>query len=311
MWLGARIQEILSRRKKFLPRGHELAGRKAEVDLLRVVEAGISDTHWRVWDGVRIPNKTGRKREVDLIILGGPKLLLVEQKHWSGGVEIETGPNGEEVIQIRRSGERMNHRDVFGTIALKAKVLALHHNASEGFVQDYYPLVVFSNPNLEIPEDMLQRPDCFEVPGLIEMLPGGGADVGAGLDLGQLAIASTLDRLGSWDVVHLHGGDAPHGDVHGVSGDSGTIHAIFSEQRDEISHIEVQTDRRILPAIFKRPRCDLVIHAEEGVLATCAVNPNGELIHRNAGSRAEVRTKWRHIEKIILDGRDVGDESPL
>ena len=171
---------------------------------------------------------------------------MIEQKHWSGSMEVIQENGDERVIQHRRSGEKMDHGDVFGTIELKSRILQAHHGVSEFFFVDFCPFVIFSNRNLEVPENVLARTDCWILQDILDYLPnaGGGDPSKDGLSPANSALASTLDRLGSWDSVYLWGGEISNGDVYSVSDDSGTIALMFREQRERITKIKIHADAK-------------------------------------------------------------------
>lgn len=305
MWVGKRIKEVILRRKKFAPRGHEVAGRRAENDLALVVEAGIANTYWRMWEGLRIPNKEGNRREVDLIILADGEALLIEQKHWSGRVEMD----GDNVLQHRRSGDIMDHGGVFTKIKMKCGVLEWYHDGGDSKKVPMRSVVIFSNKNLEIPDDVSQREDCMTISQLIDYLPGGGGRVGSGFSPEQIALASTLDTLGSWDEIHQLGGNRIFGDVFSGKEDQGVIHRLLENNFEEIKEINVKVDKSIIKAIFSRPKLTAEVVNQQGkVFASCELNPDGNLKHRPAGSRGSAQVNWRHVTKVILTSRFVNSK---
>ncbi|HIK78427.1 MAG: hypothetical protein CXT69_04330 [Methanobacteriota archaeon] len=302
MWIGARIKEVFLRKQKFTPKGHEVAGRRAENDLARTVNAGISGSYWRAWEGLRIPNKDGHRREVDLIILANEEALLIEQKHWSGDVKME----GETVFQHRRSGDIMDHGEVFGKIKMKCGVLAWHHNVNDSLQVPMRPVVIFSNKNLNVPDYVAQREDCMTVAELIDYLPGGGGSVGTGFTPAQIALTSTLDELGSWDEIHQPGGNRIFGDVFAGLPEQGPVHDLLKNRFEDIKEINVKREMSIWKAIIKRPALDAEIINQNGaVMAVCAINPDSVIKHRPAGSRGSTEVKWRHVDKVVLTSRFV------
>ena len=72
----------------------------AEQRLAKISRAAGKKNGWHVFESVRIPDvEQGGKREIDLVIVGGNTLLVVEQKHWSGSFEINAE---EEFLQHRK-----------------------------------------------------------------------------------------------------------------------------------------------------------------------------------------------------------------
>ena len=309
MWFGARLREAWLQRIKFPPIGHQVAGREAEEHLTKIIAAGIEGTHWRMWEGMRIPNKDGRRREVDCIVVGGEKVLMIEQKHWSGEMEIITEEGRERVLQHRRSGDTMDHGDVFGTIKLKTTILQHHHGASEFFAVEMLPFVIFSNHNLAVPDSVVAREDCWSLTDILDYLPksGGNDPSKDGLSVPYAALAATLDRLGSWDTLHYYGGQQTIGDIYSVSENSGHLASLFKQHRERITKIKILADRSLWKAIIKRPTLTAELFDEEGMFEVCEVEPGGCLNYRGAGSRQRKTLEWRHIIGMEFTSRIVDD----
>ena len=310
MWLGARLHEAWLQRRKFSPIGHQVAGREAEEHLTKIISAGIEGTHWRMWEGLRIPNKDGRRREVDCIVVGGENVLMIEQKHWSGEMEIISEDGRERVIQHRRSGDKMDHGDVFGTIKLKTTILQHHHGASEFFTVEMLPFVIFSNRNLDVPDSVKAREDCWSLADILDYLPksGGNDPSNDGLSVPHAALAATLDRLGSWDTLHHYGGQQTIGDIYSVSENSGRLASLFKQHRERITIIKIIAERSLWKAIIKRPTLTAELFEEEGMFEVCEVEPGGCLNYRGAGSRQRKTIEWRHITGMELTSRIIDDE---
>ena len=72
------------RRKIFPPDDIHRAGELAEMRLAKLSRAAGKKNGWRVYESVRIPDPDGGRREIDLVIIGGNEILVIEQKHWAG-----------------------------------------------------------------------------------------------------------------------------------------------------------------------------------------------------------------------------------
>ena len=127
------------------------AGELAEQRLAKISRAAGKKNGWHVFESVRIPDaEQGGKREIDLVIVGGNTMLVVEQKHWSGTFEINAE---EEFIQHRKNGTTHNHSTVNQRIARKSRMLNAMHNervGKDGGVE-VRVVLAFTNRNLDWP----------------------------------------------------------------------------------------------------------------------------------------------------------------
>ena len=64
------------------------AGELAEMRLAKLSRAAGKDNGWKIYESVRIPDPDGGRREIDMVIIGGNSILVVEQKHWAGSFRI-------------------------------------------------------------------------------------------------------------------------------------------------------------------------------------------------------------------------------
>ena len=72
------------RRRHHPPDEIHRAGELAEQRLAKISRAAGKKNGWHVFESVRIPDvEQGGKREIDLVIVGGNTMLVVEQKHCS------------------------------------------------------------------------------------------------------------------------------------------------------------------------------------------------------------------------------------
>ena len=65
------------------------AGDNSELRLEKLTRAAGRKNNWSVHGSVRIPDPDGGRREIDLILISGSVVLVVEQKHWSGRFEVK------------------------------------------------------------------------------------------------------------------------------------------------------------------------------------------------------------------------------
>ena len=208
MKLSARWSWWRERRRIHPPDDIHRAGEMAEQRLARISRAAGKENGWHVFESVRIPDEEqGGKREIDLVIVGGNSLLVVEQKHWSGTFVINAE---EEFIQQRKNGSSHNHSTVNQRITRKSRMLIAMHRERVGNDDDVDVRVIlaFTNRNLDWPQNVhLLSSIIKDERGFISMLeeekPGALNE----------ALLETVDGFGTWDEVELNGGLMCKGDV--------------------------------------------------------------------------------------------------
>ena len=100
------------------------AGDNSELRLEKLTRAAGRKNNWSVHGSVRIPDPDGGRREIDLILISGSVVLVVEQKHWSGRFEVK---EDGEFIQHRNNGTMHSHATVSHRIARKTRLLTEIH----------------------------------------------------------------------------------------------------------------------------------------------------------------------------------------
>ena len=208
MNLSQRWKWWRERRRHHPPDDIHRAGELAEQRLAKISRAAGKKNGWHVFESVRIPDaEQGGKREIDLVIVGGNTLLVVEQKHWSGSFEINAE---EEFIQHRKNGTTHNHSTVNQRIARKSRMLVAMHNERVGKDEgvDVRVVLAFTNRNLDWPSNVMELGSIVkDETGFIGLLED--EDPG---ELNQ-ALLETLQGFGTWDEVELNGGLMCKGDV--------------------------------------------------------------------------------------------------
>ena len=180
----------------------------AEQRLAKISRAAGKKNGWHVFESVRIPDvEQGGKREIDLVIVGGNTLLVVEQKHWSGSFEINAE---EEFLQHRKNGTTHNHSTVNQRIARKSRMLVAMHNERVGADDgvDVRVVLAFTNRNLDWPSNVMDLGSIVkDEAGFIGLLEEE--------DPGELneGLLETIAGFGTWDEVELNGGLVCKGDV--------------------------------------------------------------------------------------------------
>ena len=208
MNLSQRWKWWRERRRHHPPDEIHRAGELAEQRLAKISRAAGKKNGWHIFESVRIPDvEQGGKREIDLVIIGGNTMLVVEQKHWSGSFEINAD---EEFIQHRKNGTTHNHSTVNQRIARKSRMLVAMHNERVGKDDGVEVRVVlaFTNRNLDWPSNVMDLGSIVkDEAGFIGLLE----DENPG-ELNK-ALLETLQGFGTWDEVELNGGLMCKGDV--------------------------------------------------------------------------------------------------
>lgn len=227
------------------------AGELAEQRLAKISRAAGKSNGWNVFESVRIPDvEQGGKREIDLVIVGGGTMLVVEQKHWSGSFTIN---HKEEFIQQRNNGTSHNHSTVSQRIERKAKILHEMFKARHPDGEDINVrvLLAFTHHKLEWPNNIgVLNSDVKNEKQFIALLeeenPG---------PINQ-NLLDFVSGFGTWDEIELNGGLMLKGDVLGLGlgddiarwqksceepllGNAGHARSFFSLWSKEPSNVEL------------------------------------------------------------------------
>lgn len=254
-----------TRCKKHPPDDIHRAGELSELRLEKLSRAAGKANGWHVFASVRIPDPAdGGRREIDLVIVGGNTLLIVEQKHWAGRFDI----NGdEEFIQYRNNGSVHNHSTVAERIARKARMLnEIHHrriNQKQTDSIEVRVIVAMTHQKLEWPktpknfkQEMVNETDFIKI--LESTVPG---------ELNE-DLLQTVEGFSTWDEIELHGGLTLKGDLIQL-GLGSDIDDWFKLRKEDLN---VQTThRRGVFSIFnKRPSQVKLSHGTKNIEATLA-----------------------------------------
>ena len=215
--------------KKFPPDDIHRAGDLAEMRLSKLSRAAGRKNGWKIYESVRIPDPEGGRREIDMVVIGGNMILIVEQKHWSGSFNIN---KEHHFIQTRNNGGEHNHDGVADRIARKAKILAALHkerlDLDDGQCPEVRVIVAMTHMKLEWPKipgnlaaEMVDEKGMLDI--LKQVSPGSlNAD-----------LVETLEGFNTWDEVHLHGGLMLKGDVYSL-GLGKQIDEVFDKRIDVV-----------------------------------------------------------------------------
>jgi len=155
-----RLQEWrdLARAERTIEDPAVVAGRAAERFLRTLVETNLKHKGAFCFLGKRVPSQQHRRRfEVDLIVLTKKHLHFLEVKNWSG----ELLENGENWVQIRRSGDHIDHPNLTTYNSQKQEIV-VEHLRSQGVELDssyFSQKIIFMNQNLSISPGIASNPD--------------------------------------------------------------------------------------------------------------------------------------------------------
>lgn len=269
------------------------AGELAELRLEKLSRAAGKANGWHVFASVRIPDpEDGGRREIDLVIVGGNTLLVVEQKHWAGRFAIN---NQQEFIQYRNNGTEHNHSTVAQRIERKAKMLLQIHQqriANEKSPEiEVRVIVAMTHQKLEWPkiaDDFPQQ--MVDEAGFIKILES--TDPGP---LNQQLIR-TVEGFSTWDEIELHGGLTLKGDLIEL-GLGAQIDEWHSRRQDDLNG--QTTHRRNIFSIFdKTPSQVKLTHSSKNIEATLAKDLHLQM--HVVGEQSKRLVDWANINKVFV-----------
>lgn len=299
MKLSQRWKWWRERRRHHPPDEIHRAGELAEQRLAKISRAAGKKNGWHIFESVRIPDaEQGGKREIDLVIVGGNTMLVVEQKHWSGSFEINAD---EEFIQHRKNGTTHNHSTVNQRIARKSRMLVAMHNERVGKDDgvDVRVVLAFTNRNLDWPSNVMDLGSIVkDEAGFIGLLEDENP--------GELngALLETLQGFGTWDEVELNGGLMCKGDVL----DLGLGDAIETWQDGRRTPLLGSIDHpRGLLTLFTAPPSQLNLNTGERHME--AKLPFGKSLRMHVvGRKSPEDIPWSTVASLNLSTPSLNDE---
>lgn len=283
-----------SRRLKHPPDDIHRAGELAEMRLCKLSRAAGRENGWKIYESVRIPDPDGGRREIDMVVIGGNTMLVVEQKHWAGSFVIN---DEHHFIQNRNNGTQHNHDGVADRIARKARILtALHDKRLEPPAKSHTEeplevdvIVAMTHQRLEWPEipDSLAAKMVDEA-GFIKILentaPG---DMNPDL-------VETLEGFNTWDEVHLHGGLMLKGDVYAL-GLNEQLRSWFATRNEKVE--ATATHERSLFSLFSNNPSQVTL--KTGGKNIVAKIPYGLKLEMHVvGEKSPRKVDWANITHI-------------
>jgi len=281
-----------TRCKKHPPDDIHRAGELAELRLEKLSRAAGRENGWHIFGSVRIPDPDdGGRREIDLVIIGGNTMLIVEQKHWAGRFEI----NGSgEFIQFRNNGSEHNHSTVAERIARKARMLNKIHHKRMGLKKedsiDVRVIVAMTHQKLEwpkIPDDFPQ--EMVDEAGFIKILES--------VKPGKLNedLLQTVQGFSTWDEIELHGGLTLKGDL--IQLGLGSEIDDWFKSRDGDLNVQTNHKRSIFSIFNKTPSQVKLSHGTKNIEATLARDLHLEM--HVVGEQTRRLVDWATINKVF------------
>lgn len=289
------------------------AGREAERKAGEMLATRLMGTGWQIHAGRRVPDPgTRQRRELDFVITTPTEAVVVELKNWSGTVSMQ----GREVVQERRGQQGVvGHGPLFDDLAERTRVLLRYHTSMGRPSCPMRSLVAFHNHRIKLARNVASRNDVVAFEALVGNMPTGASGLDSALHaifriLGFatnapqkcsssiLSLRNTLDELGTWDLVQLHGGRAVLGDVMDRH-DRQFVHALGSgADRAHVRRIEMEVGRSILAALFRPPPRRACIFLRDGTMRVQDVPSDGVLRVQSAGSRDRETIALHHVTSI-------------
>lgn len=235
-----------------------------------ILDDRLRHTSYEYAAGLRVPSGN-RRREIDLVVTTPDEIWVVELKNWSGFV----GLDGQNVVQHRSQGRGVvDHGRLLSDMRHKQRILEKYLSRSLDKVPELWSVLVFCNDNATIDDALVSRDD-MDVVGLREFL--GALPSAAGKQGGPVATESiqqareVLARLGTWDLLVLHGGQI-------LSGDLIDISVPELGDRDRFGRLDMGVPR----SLFKVLQADLRI-------AVTAVERDGDKVEISTGFDESLR----------------------
>ena len=287
-----RLSWLFQRRKRFPHDDIHRAGELAEMRLAKLSRAAGKNNGWKIYESVRIPDPDGGRREIDMVIIGGNSILVVEQKHWAGSFRIN---KEHHFIQKRKNGSEHSHDGVADRIARKARLLMELHknrlNLSDDEMPELRVIVAMTHQKLEwpkIPKNLAA--EMVNEKGFLDILkvvsPG---ELNTGL-------VDTMNGFNTWDEVHMNGGLMNKGDVLSL-GLGDRLEELFRQRNTAVTGNT--THKRGLLSVFdKQPSfASIKIGTKNAELRI----GHGAYLHMHVVGESEPRDiPWACIDKIVL-----------
>lgn len=285
-----------SRRMKHPPDDIHRAGELAEMRLCKLSRAAGRDNGWEIFESVRIPDPDGGRREIDMVVVGGNTMLVVEQKHWAGSFIIT---KEHHFVQNRNNGTQHNHDGVADRIARKSRILSELHRERVGKLAEPHTeealevdvIVAMTHQRLDWPKipDTLAAKMVDEA-GFISILESTSP--------GEINpdLVETLEGFNTWDEVHLHGGLMLKGDVFAL-GLNEKLRSWFATRTEKVEALTVH--KRSLFSLFSNNPSEVTI--KTGGKNIVAKIPYGLSLEMHVvGEKSPRKVDWASIHSLNI-----------
>ena len=287
-----RLSWLFQRRKRFPHDDIHRAGELAEMRLAKLSRAAGKNNGWKIYESVRIPDPDGGRREIDMVIIGGNSMLVVEQKHWAGSFRIN---KEHHFIQKRKNGSEHSHDGVADRIARKARLLMELHknrlNLSDDEMPELRVIVAMTHQKLEwpkIPKNLAA--EMVNEKGFLDILKA--------VSPGELnnGLVDTMNGFNTWDEVHMNGGLMNKGDVISLGlGDQ--LEEIFRQRNAAVTG-NTTHKRGFLSVFDKQPSSASIKIGTKNAEVRVGFEAN---LHMHVVGESEPRDiPWACIDKIVL-----------
>ena len=287
-----RLSWLFQRRKRFPHDDIHRAGELAEMRLAKLSRAAGKNNGWKIYESVRIPDPDGGRREIDMVIIGGNSMLVVEQKHWAGSFRIN---KEHHFIQKRKNGSEHSHDGVADRIARKARLLMELHknrlNLSEDEMPELRVIVAMTHQKLEwpkIPKNLAA--EMVNEKGFLDILKA--------VSPGELndGLVGTMNGFNTWDEVHMNGGLMNKGDVLSLGlGDQ--LEEIFRLRNTAVTGNTIHK-RGLLSVFDKQPSSASIKIGTKN--AELRVGFGANLHMHVVGESGPRDIPWACVDKIVL-----------
>lgn len=287
-----RLSWLFQRRKRFPHDDIHRAGELAEMRLAKLSRAAGKNNGWKIYESVRIPDPDGGRREIDMVIIGGNSMLVVEQKHWAGSFRIN---KEHHFIQKRKNGSEHSHDGVADRIARKARLLMELHknrlNLSEDEMPELRVIVAMTHQKLEwpkIPKNLAA--EMVNEKGFLDILKA--------VSPGELndGLVGTMNGFNTWDEVHMNGGLMNKGDVLSL-GLGNQLEEIFLQRHTAVTG-KTSHKRGFLSVFDKQPSSASIKIGTKNAELTVGFGAN---LHMHVVGESEPRyIPWACVDKIVL-----------
>jgi hypothetical protein len=260
--------------------------------LAKLSRAAGKNNGWKIYESVRIPDPDGGRREIDMVIIGGNSILVVEQKHWAGSFRIN---KEHHFIQKRKNGSEHSHDGVADRIARKARLLMELHknrlNLSDEEMPELRVIVAMTHQKLEwpkIPKNLAA--EMVNEKGFLDILKA--------VSPGELnsGLVDTMNGFNTWDEVHMNGGLMNKGDVLSLGlGDQ--LEEIFQQRNTAVTGNTVHK-RGLLSVFDKQPSSASIKIGTKNAELRVGFGAN---LHMHVVGESEPRDiPWACVDKIVL-----------